>query len=299
VNDERVHIGVELGGTKVVVAGSSRGADLNDRHTITTRDPVTTFIDVRDAITEIAGCRASMGAGIAGIGIASFGPIDLRPGGQTYGHMLATPKPGWSGIDVLSGVSSTSKVPVALDTDVNAAVLGEHVWGSATADNAAYMTVGTGIGGGIWSAGQVLHGSNHPEIGHLRVPRHPDDVFAGSCPFHGDCLEGMASGTALKQRWGVPGEESNDNTGQVLEFEAWYLAHGIAGLCCVVPVEQVIIGGGVARMSGLHAAVAAGLSSASGLYPAVPFADGGPEILPPGLGDDAGVVGAIELARRI
>ncbi len=290
----RLHIGVELGGTKVVVAGSYGGPDLVDRRRIVTRDAVTTFDDIRQAISDIAGTREP-----EGIGVASFGPIDLRTGGSSYGRLLPTPKPGWSGVDVLAGISAASRVPVALDTDVNAAVLAEHTWGSGTADHVAYITVGTGIGGGIWSGGRVLHGMNHPEIGHLRVPRHPDDPFDGSCPFHGDCLEGMASGTALEQRWGVAAEDLGETAGPALELEAWYLAHGIAVLCAVIPVEQVIIGGGVAKMTGLHAAVADGLVSASGKYPAVPFADGGPEISSPGLGDDAGVVGAIELARGL
>ncbi|MEN8239352.1 MAG: ROK family protein, partial [Actinomycetota bacterium] len=166
-------------------------------------------------------------------------------------------------------------------------------------ENVAYYTVGTGIGGALWSAGGVLRGANHSEIGHVRVPRHPDDEFGGSCPFHGDCLEGMASGTAIRDRWGVPADAPGVNAVAMLDLEAWYLAHAVATMCAVIPVEQVIIGGGVAKMAGFHASVADALVSASGGYPAVPFASGGPAVLPPGLGDDAGVIGAIELARAI
>jgi fructokinase len=286
-----VHVGVELGGTKVVVGASAEGPDLLYRCVIPTVDPESTLAAVRNSIEHVMDKHR-----VLGIGVASFGPIDIRPGSSTYGVMLQTPKPGWSGADVLSGIAPPD-MPTVLDTDVAAAMLAEHVWGIGTSDNGVYFTVGTGIGAALWSGGGVLHGANHSEIGHLRVPRHPDDVFPGSCPFHGDCLEGMASGTAISQRWGFSAEALGDKERAALAFESWYLAHAIASLCAVVPVDQVIIGGGVAKLSGFHSGVSAMLARASGGYPAVPFATGGPQILPPELGDDAGVIGAIELGR--
>lgn len=288
-----VHIGVELGGTKIVVGASESGTDLIHREVIATVAPVETLESVRRSIDHVLASEE-----VHGIGIASFGPIDLRPDSATYGAMLATPKPGWSGVDILGGITTPASATV-IDTDVNAAMLAEHRWGAATRDTAAYFTVGTGIGGALWSGGGVLHGANHSEIGHIRVPRHPDDTFAGNCRFHGDCLEGMASGTAIRERWGVAADALDDAAPAALEFEAWYLAHAIASLCAVIPVEQVIIGGGVAKMAGLHASITAMLPQASGGYPAVPFAFGGPEVLAPGLGDDAGVIGAIMLARGL
>lgn len=286
-----MYVGVELGGTKIVVGASAENPTLASRAVIETRDPVATFDAVRESIAIVADHND-----VAGIGIASFGPIDLRIGSATYGTMMPTPKPGWSGVDVLAGLG-VERVPSIIDTDVNAAMLAEQVWGVGARENVVYFTVGTGIGGSVWSGGGVLHGANHSEIGHIRVPRHPDDDFPGSCPFHGDCLEGMASGTAIQLRWGVSADSLGANDAAALELEAWYLAHAIACLCAVIPVEQVIIGGGVSKMAGFHASVSAVLPRASHGYPAVPFASGGPEVVAPGLGDDAGVVGAIELAR--
>ncbi len=289
-----VYVGVELGGTKVVVAASTDGPGLIGRRTVPTRDPDSTFTGIRAAIEDV-----TAGEVVAGIGVASFGPIDLRPGSHRFGTLLQTPKEGWSDTDVLGGISNGRDVPVALDTDVNAALLGECTWGAGTAEHVAYLTVGTGIGGAIWSNGRVIRGLNHSEIGHLRVPRHPHDHRTSSCPFHDDCLEGMASGEAITRRWGTRAPDLGGRTSEAVKLEAWYLAHGIAGLCAVVPVAQVIVGGGVSKLEGLHDAVAGALADASALYPPVPFAEGGPQILAPGLGDDSGVVGAIELARPI
>jgi fructokinase len=286
-----VHVGIELGGTKIVVGASDHGTELVHREVIATGDPNVTLTSVTESLQRVMHRHL-----VRAIGIASFGPIDLRPESETYGRMLSTPKPGWSGVDILTEIA-VDGVPTIIDTDVNAAMLAEHTWGPATSENAAYLTVGTGIGGAIWSNGGVLRGANHSEIGHLRVPRHPDDDFPGSCPFHGNCLEGMASGTAIEERWGEAADVLTTAATEALAFESWYVAHAIASLCAVIPLDQVIIGGGVAKMPGFHAAVSGMLLQASGGYPAIPFATDGPEILPPGLRDDAGVIGAIELAR--
>ena len=293
MNQGPVHVGIELGGTKVVVGASIDGTDLIHRDVIETVDPGRTLTAVRESVERVMDHRH-----VLAIGIASFGPIDLRRDSATYGQMLPTPKPGWTGVDILAGIAIRG-VAAAIDTDVDAAMLAERVWGAATSESVAYLTVGTGIGGAVWSGGSVLHGANHSEIGHVRVPRHPDDDFPGYCPFHGDCLEGMASGTAIRERWGISADVLGATGATALRFESWYLAHAIASLCAVIPVEQVIIGGGVSKMAGFHASVSAALPRASHGYPAVPFASGGPEVVAPGLGDDAGVVGAIELARSV
>lgn len=288
-----VHVGVELGGTKIVVGASASGAVLMHRQVIATGAPEPTLASVRRSVA-----RLMEGHDVLAIGVASFGPVDLRPHSETYGQIMATPKPAWSGVDVLSSIT-VDGVATTIDTDVNAAVLAERRWGAASSDNVAYLTVGTGIGGAIWSGGGVIRGANHSEVGHLRVPRHPDDDFIGICPFHGVCLEGMASGTAMQERWGKPADDLGEETASALELEAWYLAHAVATLCAAVPVEQVIIGGGVSKMPGLHSAISSALPIASGGYPFVPFAENGPQILAPGLGDDAGVIGAIELGRIV
>jgi fructokinase len=293
MNQDAVHVGVELGGTKIVVGSSSGGTGLLHREAIATVEPEATLTSVRASIERVLDDRH-----VAAIGIASFGPIDLRPRSRKFGVMLETPKPGWSGVDILAGVGNR-EFPAVIDTDVNAAMLAEKKWGAGTSENAAYLTVGTGIGGAVWSGGGVIHGANHSEIGHIRVPRHPDDDFSGNCRFHGDCLEGMASGTAIRDRWGVSADRLGSAEIAALKLESWYLAHAIASLGAVIPVEQVIIGGGVSKMAGFHESVAAMLPHASHRYPAVPFAAGGPQILAPALGDDAGVIGAIELGRAI
>jgi len=294
MSEATFHVGVELGGTKAIVAASTGGRYLSAKRRIPTTAPEPTLAAIREAISEV-----SDGHVPHSLGIASFGPIDLRPSSRTFGELISTPKAGWSGTNVISSLSLRPEVAVNLDTDVNAAVLGERVWGAATSGNVAYVTVGTGIGGAIWSNGAIVRGANHSEIGHLRVPRHPDDSYTGSCRYHNDCLEGMASGTALEERWGKPAESLGDDMAPAVTIEAWYLAHGVASMSAVVPVSQVIVGGGVSKMPGLHEAVSAALPGVSNRYPPVPFAEGGPEILAPGLGDDSGVVGAIELARLL
>ena len=293
MNQVAVHVGVELGGTKVVVGASKAGRDLLHREVIATTAPEISLALVNDSVERVMDRHH-----VLAIGIASFGPIDLREDSGAYGTMLPTPKPGWSGVDILRAIA-TGGVAAAIDTDVTAAMLAERTWGVGTSENVAYLTVGTGIGGAVWSGGGVLHGANHSEIGHVRVPRHPEDDFPGNCPFHGDCLEGMASGTAIRERWGVSADALGATAVEALDLESWYVAHAIASLCAVIPVDQVIIGGGVSKMPGFHASISAVLPQASGGYPAVPFAAGGPQVLAPGLGDDAGVVGAIELARGL
>ncbi len=286
-------VGVELGGTKIVVASGRGGARLERRVAVPTLDPPSTIAKVRSAIDEVAEGRR-----IVGVGLASFGPIDIRPSSETYGELLTTPKTRWRGVDVVRSITGGIEAPVRVDTDVNGALIAEKLWGAGRdSDHIAYITVGTGVGGGIWSDGRVLRGANHPEIGHIRVARHEDDDHISTCPFHEDCLEGMASGVAVQERWGTPAHDLGRFTSSATRLEAWYLARGIAGMCAVLPVERVIVGGGLAKLPGMHAQIAQALVEASGAYPPVPFAEGGPKIVPPGLGDDAGVLGALELAR--
>ena len=291
-----VDVGIELGGTKVVVGASRGGNSLTDRLRIDTREPDQTLADVRAALRRIAGT-----ADVAAVGIGTFGPVDLRPGSASFGTITNTPKPLWSGVDVFAGIlMDLEGRPAAIDTDVNAALIGEHVWGAADTDTAAYLTIGTGIGGGIWANGGLVRGSNHPEVGHVAVRRHPDDEFPGSCPYHGACLEGMASGTALAARFGTRAEDMDANTAeQARNLAAFYVADGIVTMCSVVPVETVVIGGGVAHMGGFHDGVRRAVAAIAAGYPPVPFDEAGPTIVAPALGNDAGVLGAIELARRV
>ncbi len=289
-----VDVGIELGGTKIVIGSSVGGKDLTERIRIDTTTPNEAFLTIAEALDAIDASH-----GIRAVGIGTFGPVDLRRNSPTFGSIMATPKPYWSWAAVAERIIGERDVPFAIDTDVNAALRGEVVWGAATAETASYLTVGTGIGGAVWVAGDVVRGANHPEIGHMLVQRREDDDFPGSCPFHGACLEGLASGTALAARYGRPPETmSVAEKEHASDLSAHYLAVGIVGITAVVPVETVVIGGGVSHLPGFHERVAVSLERLAGGYPSVPYGERTPLIVPPGLGDDAGVIGAIELARR-
>jgi fructokinase len=286
-------IGIELGGTKVVVAGSASGATLIGRTRIATTTPDTTLTAIRRTVEQIGD-----GRDITSIGIGAFGPVDIRPGSPTHGTIVRTPKADWSGVDILEAMAGLTSGPIVVDTDVNAAMLGEATYGAGSGGSAAYLTVGTGIGAGLWVDGALVHGANHPEVGHLPMPRFADDTYGGRCPYHGSCLEGMASGPALADRLGAPVESlESDALDAAAQLAGRYVGIGVFALCTVLPVETVIIGGGVAHLPGFHASVRRSAHDAANGYPPVPFAGGGPSIVPPALGDDAGVVGSVELGR--
>ncbi len=239
---------------------------------------------------------------LASIGIGSFGPVDPDPNSSAYGHITTTPKPGWEGTDILERVESAMGVPVGFDTDVNAAALGEHRWGAAQdVDTFVYLTVGTGIGGGAMVAGELLHGLMHPEMGHLRVPHdHEHDPFEGVCPFHGDCLEGLATGPAIEARWGQPGETlASDHPAWSLE--AHYLALELMAIICMLSPQRIILGGGVMQQRQLFPLIRSEVQELLNGYiqvPAIVTEAIDRYIVPAGLGDEAGVLGALALAQR-
>ncbi len=279
--------GIELGGTKTVVAiGSTEGA-VTEEFRFPTTHPGETLATAIDWLRE-RGTPES-------IGIAAFGPIGIVPGRTNYGQMLATPKAGWAGFSLTAALSAAfPHARLTLDTDVNAAALAEARIGAAAGlDDVAYITIGTGIGGGILSGGRLVHGAIHPEFGHLKVPRQPGDGFPGVCPFHGDCLEGLASGPAIAARWGAPAHEL-PATHPAWDTQAWYLAHGILSLLAIVSPSRVIVGGGVSQVDGLHEKIHARLREiAAGYFP--PALDSC-YVLPPALGQQAGIRGALLLA---
>jgi fructokinase len=286
-----VYGGIEAGGSKWECAVGTGPADLRAVETIPTTSPeetidrVVAFFEREDPV--------------AAIGIGSFGPLDRKPSSPTWGHITTTPKPGWAHTDVGQEIRRRLSVPVAFDTDVNAAALGEHRWGAAEGlDTFCYITVGTGIGGGGMLGGKLLHGLVHPEFGHIRIPHDRDaDPFPGACPYHGDCWEGLASGRAIEARWGQPAVELADAT--AWELQARYLALGLVSVTCVLSPERIVLGGGVMTRPGLlglvqHEVVAlmngyldAG-TSVAGISSYVTL---------PALGSRAGVLGAIALAE--
>lgn len=221
------------------------------------------------------------------VGVGCFGPVDLA-----RGVITTTPKAGWAGTDVAGELRRRLGVRVAFETDVNAAALGEHRWGAAQGlDTFAYVTVGTGIGGGGMAGGRLLHGLAHPEVGHVRIPHDREaDPFPGSCPYHGDCWEGLASGPALEARWGNPPDQLADEAAWSLE--ARYLALGLVALVCVLSPERIVLGGGVLRRAGLLELVRGELDELLGGYV------GSPELVRPALGARSGVLGALALADQ-
>lgn len=283
--------GVETGGTWCVCALGAGPGRLVAHERFRTTSP-------RETIDRIVSFFARRPAPAA-IGVGSFGPVALTPGAPDWGQVTTTPKPGWRNTAVATVIRDRLGVPVVFDTDVNAAAVGEHRWGAGRdAANVCYVTVGTGIGAGIVIRGRPLHGLVHPEPGHLRIPHdRVQDPFGGSCPFHGDCWEGLASGPALAARWGTAPERLPDDH-PAWPLEAEYLALGILSIVLVVSPERVIVGGGVLERSGLLDRIRERVRELAGGYIETPLLGDAIDryVVAPELGDDAGVLGAIALA---
>jgi fructokinase len=286
--------GIEAGGTKFVCAVGTGPDDLQAETRFPTTNPEETIGQAVAFFEEQA--RAEP---LAAIGISSFGPVDPNPVSPTFGYITTTPKLGWADTDFAGRVRRALGVPVGFDTDVNGAALGEHRWGAARGlDTFIYLTVGTGIGGGGLVNGGPMHGLIHPEMGHIRLPRHPDDAFPGVCPYHGDCLEGMATGPALEARWGQRAETLPADH-PAWEMEAHYLAFGLVNFICTLSPQRILMGGGVMEQSYLFAMIRYKVQALLNGYVASPIIlDRIHEyILPPELGNRAGVLGAIALAQ--
>lgn len=288
---------IEAGGTKFVCAVGSGPDDLREETRFETSDPARTL---GRAVEFLRRAQDRHGA-LAAVGIGAFGPVDLHPAGPTWGRVTRTPKPGWNGADFAGPIARALGRPVGFDTDVNAAALGEREWGAARGlDDVLYLTIGTGIGGGAVVNGRPLHGLVHPEMGHMRVPHdRAGDPFAGDCPYHGDCLEGLASGRAIAARWGRPAQElPPEHPAWALETE--YLAHAVANLTLTLSPRRVIIGGGVMSSGVLFAPLRRRVAELLNGYVQAPelLERIDQFIVPPGLGGRAGVLGALVLARR-
>jgi len=278
--------GVEAGGTKWVCAIGDGPAGLLDTVTFPTTTP-------DETIARAAGFFGGNGE-LAAVGVGSFGPIDV-----SRGTITTTPKAGWGNTALVDALRHELHVPVAFDTDVNASALGEQRWGAAAGlETFCYITVGTGIGGGGMANGKLMHGLLHPEIGHIRIPHDRErDPFEGVCPYHGDCFEGLASGEAIRVRWSRPAEELDDEA--AWELEAEYLALGLVNVVCTLSPQRIVLGGGVPKRPTLLPLVRRRVQALLAGYLDAPELGEGIDgfIVAPALGDRAGVLGAIELAR--
>lgn len=293
---------IEAGGTKFVCALGNGPTD----HIATVRIPTTTPAETLPKIRQflLQGSR-KIGQSLTAIGIASFGPIELDISSPQYGCMLATPKESWQGAKVVAGITAGLDLPVAVDTDVNGAALAEYLWGAAQGCNPAlYVTVGTGIGGGVIIDGKPLHGLLHPEMGHVHVSRAQDraggiDTFTGICPFHGDCLEGMASGEAVAARAGRPPSDLSPSD-PIWELEAHYLAAGLAQSVLMLSPQRIVLGGGVLKQLHLLPRVRTALRIQLRSYIARLHLDSeiNNYIVSPFFKDEAGLAGAFALAMR-
>lgn len=283
---------VEGGGTKWVCAVGTGPDDIRAETTI----PTTTPDETLGAVIDFFGEHGPVDA----VGVATFGPVELRPGHVDYGRITTTPKPDWSGADVVGPIHRALGVPIGFETDVNGAAMGEMRWGAGVGlESIIYLTVGTGVGGGAISHGTLVGGLSHPEMGHVSVPRHPTDRFPGACPFHGDCLEGMAAGPTLEARWGMPAPDlPASKAAKAIEIEAHYLAHGLRNFVYTLAPELIILGGGVSKMPGLVESVGEKLVEILADYAPSELSESG-FVVRPGLGARSGIAGGFALAQSV
>jgi fructokinase len=288
--------GIEAGGTKFVCVIGRGPEDIVDSTRIEVTGPTETIGAARDFFSR----ALEAGVRLEAVGIGSFGPVELRPWHPRFGFITATPKPGWSDTDVVGPIATALGVPVGFDTDVNAAALAEGRWGAARElGSYLYLTLGTGIGGGAVVDGRLVHGLGHPEMGHVAVPRRPADAFAGVCPFHEDCFEGMASGTAVAARFGRRAEslEGADRAAAVA-LVAFYLGAGIRSLVYALAPERIVVGGGLSAMPGLLSAARAELVAQLHGYPGLDEHQQESFLVPAALGGMAGPAGSLILAEN-
>lgn len=279
---------IEAGGTKFGLATGTGHDDIVAQTQIPTTTPAKTLQRAIEWFRDQGD--------IAALGIASFGPVDLDPASPKWGYITDTPKPGWSQTNVATCLGDALGCPVGFDTDVNGAAIGEYLYGAAKGCRVAiYVTVGTGIGGGAIIDAETVKGSRHPEMGHVMLRHHPQDVdFEGVCPVHRDCLEGLASGPAIKARWGVSLSDL-DRDHVAHDIIAEYLAQFCQNMIALYSPQRIILGGGVMQTNGLLDKIRHYATVRAGSYFGV---NAGAIIMPPGLGTLSGIAGAFELAKR-
>lgn len=283
---------IEAGGTKFVCGIGNEKGEILEKISFPTEIPETTLKKVVEFFKDKK---------IERLGIGSFGPIDVNLNSKTYGYITKTPKTDWIDCNIVGYLKQYFDIPIFFDTDVNGAVLGETIWGAAQGlNNCLYMTIGTGIGGGALISGKLIHGMLHPEMGHLLIKKHPEDTYEGKCPFHKNCLEGMAAGPTLEERWGKKGDELPANH-KAWDIEAYYIAQGLANLILTLSPEKIILGGGVMKQKQLFPKIRKNVIELLKGYVQTKeiLKDIDNYIIYPKLGDDAGLLGAIALTLTL
>ncbi len=279
---------LEAGGTKMVCAIGNEQGEISERISIPTVSPEETMPQM------IAFFREHH---IEALGVGCFGPINPVKGTATYGYITSTPKLAWQEYNIVGAFEEALGCPVGFDTDVNASMLGEATFGIAKGlDSCIYVTIGTGVGVGVYINGGLLHGMMHPEAGHILLQRHPSDSYAGKCPFHGNCLEGLAAGPAIEERWGAKGIELKDRR-EGWELEAYYIAQACVNFTLVYSPRRIILGGGVMHQEQLFPLVRQQYEELMAGYVVTPELENlNRYIVPCSLGDNQGVMGCLELA---
>lgn len=285
---------LEAGGTKMVCAVGDENGTIKERISLPTETPAVTLPAIAAWFRE---------KNIQALGIGCFGPIDVNRQSPTYGYITTTPKLAWQNTDMVGyfkrelTAPAGPALPVGFDTDVNASCLGEATWGSTReVDSSIYITIGTGVGVGIMVERQLLHGMMHPEAGHILLRKADADRYPGKCPYHGSCLEGLASGPAIEERWGEKADRLKDKK-EVWELEAFYLAQAIADYIVVLSPKRIVLGGGVMHQEQLFPLVRTKTKEWLNGYIVTPeLADMEHYIVPPALRDDQGIMGCIQLA---
>lgn len=283
---------IEAGGTKFVCAIGNENGEVFERGVFPTTSPEETMEKVIEFFK---------GKEIEAMGVGCFGPLSLNPKNKDYGAITTTPKVLWQNYNIVNKLKEHFDIPIGFDTDVNIAALGEYTWGGAKGlDSCFYMTVGTGVGAGIIAEGKMIHGLLHPEVGHMIVPKHPEDDFEGICPFHKNCLEGLACGPAIEKRWGKKGHELPADH-KAWDIEAYYLSIAVVETIVMLSPEKIILGGGVMKQSQLFEKIRKQVKEMlNGYINVSEITENIDEyIIYPKLGDNAGISGGLALAKQV
>lgn len=281
---------LEAGGTKMVCAIGNEKGEIAEQISIPTRTPETTIPEMISYFREKK---------VEALGIGCFGPIDPDRSSGTYGYITSTPKLAWANYNIVGAFEEALGCPVGFDTDVNGSVLGEVTFGQAKGKKCViYITIGTGVGAGVYIEGKLLHGMLHPEAGHVLIQKRSGDTFEGKCPYHKNCLEGLAAGPAIKARWGQDAAALKDRH-EVWDLEAYYIAQALTGYILTLSPELVILGGGVMHQMQLFPLIRGYVAEMlNGYLKTEELSDMERYIVPASLNDDQGIMGCLELGRR-